>query len=232
MKKIKKQKKEYIVATIRPWNIAEYNSTISRLSGIWHLIDNPGDLTFEVLSAINPRYIFFPHWSHKVPAEIVDRYECVCFHETDLPYGRGGSPIQNLIVRGHRETVVSAIRMVSAVDAGPVYAKRPMSLHGLAEEVFIRTAGIVSEMIRNIIESEPTPKAQTGVPITFKRRAPKNSQISKNVKNLEELFNHIRMLDAEEYPRAFLEYGRFRFEFSRPALRTGKVESTVNITYL
>ena len=49
-----------------------------------------------------PKYIFFPHWSKKVDTKIVNNYECVCFHETDLPYGRGGSPIQNLILRNQK----------------------------------------------------------------------------------------------------------------------------------
>ena len=47
---------------------------------------------------------------------------------TDVPYGRGGSPLQHLILAGHRETKVSALRMVEAFDAGPVYLKAPMDL--------------------------------------------------------------------------------------------------------
>lgn len=109
----------YVVATIRPWNIEQYHSTIPTLRGVWHLITDPDELTIDNLSSIRPRYIFFPHWSHKVPAEIIDRYECVCFHETDVPYGRGGSPLQNLIERGHKDTVVTALRMVEDFDAGP-----------------------------------------------------------------------------------------------------------------
>ena len=40
---------------------------------------------------------------------------------TDLPFGRGGSPLQNLIVRGYKETMLSAIKCVGEVDAGPIY---------------------------------------------------------------------------------------------------------------
>jgi methionyl-tRNA formyltransferase len=103
------------------------------------------------------RYIFFPFWSHKVPKEITDKYECVCFHMTDVPYGRGGSPLQNLILRGHTETVISALRMTDEMDAGPVYMKRPLSLEGSAQEIYERAAGIISGMMREIAETEPTP---------------------------------------------------------------------------
>ena len=47
---------------------------------------------------------------------------------TDVPFGRGGSPLQNLISRGIYETKISAFRCVAEMDAGPVYPKRPFSL--------------------------------------------------------------------------------------------------------
>ncbi len=222
--------KHYVVATIRPWNIAQYHATTPTLGGVWHLITDPHELTTDHLASIQPRYIFFPHWSHKVQADIIDHYECVCFHATDVPYGRGGSPLQNLIERGHKNTVVTALRMVEDFDAGPVYAKRPLPLLGLAEEIYIRLAAIIFEMISEIVANEPTPVPQTGEPTVFRRRNPEQSAIPEGLQTLSALFDHIRMLDAEQYPHAFLEYGNFRFEFTRPALRTGRIEATVNIT--
>ena len=44
------------------------------------------------------------------------------------------------------------------------------------------------------------------------------------------MFDFIRMLDAEEYPRAFIRYGRFRLEFSRPALRYNRIKADVKIS--
>ena len=76
------------------------------------------------------RWVLVPHWSWIIPATIHERFEVVIFHMTDLPYGRGGSPLQNLIVRGHERTMISAIRCVEEMDAGPVYLKRELSLHG------------------------------------------------------------------------------------------------------
>jgi methionyl-tRNA formyltransferase len=224
--------KVYVVATIRHWNIKVYHEVIKKYPGEWHLITDPKNLNLETIQLLKPRYIFFPHWSHIVPRDILDSAECVCFHETDLPYGRGGSPIQNLIARGHRETVISALRMVEELDAGPIYMKRPLSLEGLGEEIFIRASRIVAEMIKEMIIAEPTPKVQEGRPTVFKRRKPYQSQISMEPKSLLELFDHIRMLDAEEYPKAFIEHGGLRYEISRPALRTEAIEATVVITQI
>lgn len=222
--------KVYIVATIKPWNIKVYNEVIKHYPGEWHLITSPEDLTPEKVRSINPKYIFFPHWSDLVPDEILNISTCVCFHETDLPYGRGGSPLQNLISRGEKETVISAFKMSEKLDAGPIYLKRPLSLEGLAEEIFLRAAYVVAGMIRTMVEENPVPVAQAGEPTFFKRRKPVESRITDEKARLQELFDHIRMLDAEGYPKAFLESGGFRYEISRPALRTDEIQADVRIT--
>lgn len=220
----------YVVATLHPWNLAIYEATVPTLPGQWHLVQSPEQLTKAYLDSIAPRYVFFPHWSHKVPDEIVDAYECVCFHMTDVPYGRGGSPLQNLILRGHSETVMSALRMVQELDAGPVYAKAPLSLHGTAGEIYQRAAALAFRMIGDLVAQEPTPQPQTGEPVQFKRRHPAQSEITADIASLDTLYDHIRMLDAENYPHAFMDYGAFRLAFTSPVRQDGALEAKVTIT--
>lgn len=133
-----------------------------------------------------------------------------------------------MIVRGYEETELVALRMVEEFDAGPVYLQRPMSLLGGGDEVFIRLSRLSLEMTREIIENEPEPEPQTGKPVVFERRQPTDSRLRENG-SLKELFDFIRMLDAEGYPNVFVEHGEFRVEFSRPALRRGKIETDVTI---
>jgi len=221
--------KKYIVATIRPWNIKIYNERIINYPGEWHLITKPHYLIKKFVQKIKPRYIFFPHWNHKIPSEILELADCICFHETDLPYGKGGSPIQNLISKGHKETMISAIKMTGEIDGGPVFLKRRLSLEGLAEEIYIRASKLIAEMTLEIVEKEPVPIAQTGNSTIFKRRTPKQSEIPIDLRDINELFDHLRMLDATGYPKAFIRYGDYKFEISRPALRAGYVEADVHI---
>ena len=225
-----KSDRAYVVATRRPWNIQAYQKLAGSLPGRWSLMTSKDELTVETVEKLAPRYIFFPHWSHIVPSEILAKAECVCFHETAVPFGRGGSPIQNLIARGYRETVISALRMTDELDAGPVYLTKPLSLEGLGEEIFLRAADTVWDMIRAIVEKEPVPVPQEGDTTTFKRRTPDQSEVPAELSSLEELFDHVRMLDADEYPRAFVIQGGFKYELSRPALRTGAIEADVRIT--
>jgi len=219
-----------IIATIRKWNHYLFEKKISEWPGEWILIKHPDELTVDRILQIKPRYIFFPHWSEKIDKEILELSTCVCFHETDVPYGRGGSPVQNLIIRGHRETVVSALQMTTKLDEGPVFLKRNVSLEGIGEEIFLRISEVVSDMIYYIAKNNPKPVPQKGKVIVFKRRIPSQSSVPKDIDNLNNLFDFLRMLDADGYPKGFLDYGPFRFEFSRPALRTGKIVVDTTIT--
>ncbi len=222
-------RKTYVVAGCKPWNRRVYEEVISKLPGEWHYVDSAEQFSPVTLREWAPRYVFFLHWSWKVPPEILDDFECVCFHMTDVPYGRGGSPLQNLIVRGHKDTRLAALRMTAEFDAGPVYFKQPLSLAGNAEEILIRACYASASMIQRLIREEPMPSAQEGDAVVFKRRRPEESEL-RNPASLSELYDSIRMLDAEGYPHAFLNYGGFRFEFSRAALYDGRVVADVKIT--
>lgn len=195
------------------------------------LIKKKEDMIFEKLQKIKPKYIFFAHWSYTIPEDIYKNFECIVFHMTDLPFGRGGSPLQNLIVRGIYETKVTALKCVKEIDAGDIYLKKKLSLFGSAEEIFIRASEIVEEMIVEILEKRPFAEKQTGNIVNFKRRRPEDGDIS-GINSLKQIFDYIRMLDAEDYPNAFLKIGNFKFEFSRATLKKGKIIADVAIEQL
>lgn len=220
--------KNYIVATIKPWNLDAFARRTPEMSGRWVLISDKADLTLEKLKSVDPRYIFFPHWSWIVPDEILNAYECVCFHMTDVPYGRGGSPLQNLIARGHKDTKLTALKMTCELDAGPFYMKRDLSLTGRAQDIFERSADLIYEMMREMVLSEPTPVPQTGEPVIFARRTPEMSELPKTA-DIEKIYDHIRMLDAETYPPAFIRHGDFVIEFSDAEIDNGAIKASVSI---
>lgn len=221
----------YLVATIKPWNIKAFHKHISKYKGHWILISDPKKLTSELVGRLKPRYIFFPHWSWLVPKEILEATECVCFHETPLPFGRGGSPIQNMIAEGHASTKVSALRMEEGLDTGPLYLQKPLSLKGSAQEIFERTASIVAGMIEVIVKKNPQPRPQKGKVVVFKRRIPAQSDISALPhQSLEQVYDLIRMLDADTYPSAFLEVSGLRFEFRNARKEKKRILADVVIT--
>jgi len=192
-------------------------------------INSEKGLIANDLKNINPGIIFFPHWSEIIPVEIYQKYKCIIFHMTDLPYGRGGSPLQNLIIRGHKKTMVSALRCVEELDAGPVYLKKPLSLSGSAEEIFARSYELIEDMIMEILRTNPEPMPQSGKAVVFKRRKPEDGNWGE-AKNLNEVYDYIRMLDAEGYPSAYILLGKYKLEFSRAAQKNDAIIAEVKIT--
>lgn len=186
-------------------------------------------LTVERLEAIDPRYVFLPHWSWIIPASVHERFDCVVFHMTDLPFGRGGSPLQNLIVRGFTETKLTALRCSATLDAGPIYLKRRLSLAGTAEQIYRRAASMMVPMALRIVRRNIVPQVQRGEVALFQRRQPAQSEIE-DVASLHALHDHIRMLDADGYPHAFADVGRFRAEFRKSRLRDGALIAEVRFT--
>lgn len=195
----------------------------------YYLIDDKNDFTLNRLVEVNPIKIFIPHWSYIIPPEIYERYECVVFHMTDLPYGRGGSPLQNLIGRKFEITKMSAFRVVKELDAGPIYMKEPLLLVGTAEEIFIKANKIIEKMIFKILSDDISPVPQEGSPTLFKRRKPEESNME-SLTEIEEIYDYIRMVDADGYPHAFIEKGDFRYEFTRASLKSdGSIIADVKI---
>lgn len=218
----------YVIASSKVWR-PQMPAVVAEKTG--HpcvAITRKEELTPEYLASIQAEMIFFPHWSYLIPAQIYERYECVVFHMTDLPFGRGGSPLQNLIVRGIYETKISALRCVKELDAGPIYLKRPLSLDGTANEIYRRASEIIEEMIITIIRDRPQPVEQVGEVVTFQRRRERDGDISR-LATLQQIYDYIRMLDADGYPRAFIETETLRVEFSDASLQADEVTARVAI---
>jgi methionyl-tRNA formyltransferase len=221
----------YVVATIKDWNIDQFNKKTTNLTGQWHLITQPEELTLEKLEKIKPKYVFFPHWSWLVPTYILRKFTCICFHMTDVPYGRGGSPLQNLILREHKSTKLSALKMEEKLDSGPIYLQVPLSLKGSAQEIFVDCAEKVFDLISTIIKLDPVPVPQTGEVLIFSRRTASQSQLPESI-SVAKSYDFIRMLDAETYHKAFINYGDLLLEFSNANLNsphelTAQVKITV-----
>ncbi|WP_412470481.1 MULTISPECIES: formyltransferase family protein [unclassified Halobacteriovorax] len=217
---------KFVIATWGEWNVKNYEKNFSN-DDRYILIKEKHELTQEYLEDVNPKYVFFPHWSHIIPKSIYENFECVVFHMTDLPYGRGGSPLQNLIVNGQTETKISAIKVVKELDAGPVYFKLPLSLEGTAQEIYTRASSVIFEkLIPMIVTDNPQPVEQVGEVFNFKRRKPEDGNLE-NCKGINQIYDYIRMLDAEGYPNAFLEFKDYVLTFKKAQLLNGEVKAEV-----
>jgi len=185
--------------------------------------------TQDLLNNINPDWVFFFHWGKIVGREIYENYKCCVVHTGNLPQGRGGSPIQNQILDGLTHTNVNIIEMTAALDAGAVYCSQGISLQGSITDIWHSIACTACELINFCIQNKPNPQAQKGETAIYKR-IKDNHIIFDLDKPIDFLYDQIRMVDNDYYPRCHLNINGYKIEFSRATLTEGEIIADVRIT--
>ncbi len=178
----------------------------------------------KILGKIKPKIIFFIHWSEKIPSKIYKKYLCIQFHSSNLPKFRGGAPIQNQILRNVKFTKISAFQVAEKIDSGGICYQKGLSLKGNAEEIYIRIEKICISMINKLIKMKKIKFIkQRGKVSYFKRRKPEESNLN-NLKNLTQnkVYDFIRMLDAPDYPNAYITLDKFKILFRKISMLKNK----------
>jgi methionyl-tRNA formyltransferase len=217
--------KSYVVAASKDWFSKHKKSQEYKDLNIIE-INSESDLNYSNLKKLQPEYIFFPHWNSIVDEVIYSNFKCVVFHTAPLPFGRGGSPIQNLILRGFRKSPLCAIEMTNVLDGGPIYCSEEVSLEGKISEIFFNLASSVEKLILKIVNENPKPIPQKGEIVEFKRLKAADNELDFSLAP-KELFDRIRMVDGLDYPKAFKKIGKYRLKFSDASIKDGKLYAHV-----
>lgn len=137
-------------------------------------------------------------------------------HASDLPKGRGFSPMTWLILEGCNEIPVCLLEAAQQVDAGAVIYRDIMALRGyeLNEEIRVKLGGMHIDLcMRFLAESLPLEGIpQQGESTCYPRRRPKDSRLDPE-KTLADQFNLLRVVDNERYP-AFFDYRGKRYKLA------------------
>ena len=137
-----------------------------------------------------------------VPSYILDGYKYkLVVHESDLPKGRGFSPVQYQILEGKNEIPIYLIDAANNVDTGDIFYKDKIILDGteLLPEIRLKQWKKTEDLIKRFLsEAEPKSTPQVGKPTYYKRRTHQEDELDIN-KTIREQFNHLRILHNEEY---------------------------------
>lgn len=114
--------------------------------------DRPrGEAFLAELRALAPELSVVVAYGHLLPQAVIDlpRLGTLNIHASLLPRWRGAAPIQAAILAGDAETGVSIMRMVLALDAGPVLltARTPIEADETGGELTERLAELGAEAI-------------------------------------------------------------------------------------
>lgn len=118
--------------------------------------------------------------------------------------------------------------MASELDAGPIYAKKTVSLSVSLAEIIDRINAVINDLMSQLIERLPTPQEQEGDARTFKRRGKEGNCMPSDVR-ISDFFDRIRMLDALDYPKSYIHYGDLRIEFSDSSFEGSAIRASYKI---
>lgn len=191
----------------REWALNIYNKLSQNYSDDdIFIIKNYSEYSDSFVRKYDPDFILFYGWSWFVSEEIISRYSCIMLHPSKLPKYRGGSPIQNQIIKGETDSAVTLFLMNDKMDSGPIIFQESMPLTGSISDIFCRiemlgykgTAQFLDDPIDGVeqVEEDAT---------YFERRIKEQSEIT--IEELKEqpasyICNKIRMLQ-NPYPNAY-----------------------------
>ena len=138
-------------------------------------------------------------------------------HESDLPHGKGWSPIQWQILNGSNSITITLLDAEDNVDSGNIWEKRIVDLEGheLSDEINKKIFPVKLDLMDFAIKTMDRIKKTPQQEITeshYPRRTPADSEIDVN-KSINEQFNLLRIADDERYP-CYFHYKGHRYKIS------------------
>ena len=146
------------------------------------------------------------------PKEMLAGYRCnVVVHESDLPRGRGWSPVAWQVLEGRDEIPVCLFEAVERVDAGRVFLRDVIALNGaeLLPEIRDKQGLATVRLCLRFLELWPDLEGeeQTGAATFYRKRTRDDDRLPVD-RPLEEIFDRLRVVDNERYPAWFALRGR------------------------
>ena len=163
----------------------------------------------QILKALNPDLFLVAAYGEIIKQCLLDvpKKGCINVHASLLPKYRGAAPIQRAIMEGEKETGITIIEMVLALDAGAMIKKRSISIgddetFGEVEKKLLEAACVATQAaIEDIQEECVVREEQEHAKATY---APKLSAEEEQIdwnKPAQVLHNQIRALSP--YPGAW-----------------------------
>ena len=200
-----------ICCTYRDWAKEIYNfleNTFKEHNFI--MISSKEEYSEKIIHNENPDLILWYGWSWIIPKKILKKYYSVMLHPSPLPKYRGGSPIQNQIIKGETTSAVTLFKMDGGIDTGDIIYQELFSLEGDLEDIFKHITYIGTDLSVKMLNNFPnlnlTPQ-DNSKSTYFKRRTPEQSEITLEElrgSTAKDLYNKIRALQ-DPYPNAFIK---------------------------
>ena len=136
----------------------------------------------------------------------LNKYNLVV-HESDLPEGKGWSPLTWQVIEGKRNIPITLFEANSLIDSGNIYEIITIKTSGyeLIDELRFLQAEATTKLILNFIEKYPNIKGeqQKGKDSFYSKRTKDSSELN-ILESIKDQFNLLRVCDNERYPAFFI----------------------------
>ncbi len=190
------------------------------------LVDNPGswlipyaEKLVEKLKELEHESRLITHHNQVVSGDVLCLLGCerifkkldlnrhnLVVHESDLPEGKGWSPLTWQILEGKNRIPVTLFEAVEQLDAGTIYGQKIIELTGteLLPEIKHKQGLATLDLILDFVEKFPNNKGkdQEGESSFYPKRTPKDSELDP-FKTIADQFELMRVCDNERYPAYF-----------------------------
>lgn len=183
--------------------------------------------SIDGLRALSGDYLFLISCSDIIRDDIKKNFRhAIVIHESDLPKGRGWSPLAWQILEGKNKITVSAIKCDKSVDTGDIITQSHVQLDGteLYEEIHEKVFKVKAELVVTVVADQSLDRKdadlikQVGEPSYYPRRTPADSRIDCN-KSIAEQFDLLRICEPR-FPAFFdhrgCRYNIFLDKFEEP----------------
>ena len=183
-----------------------------------------GQEFIERITELRPDLSVVVAYGHILKPEILDlpSLGSVNVHASLLPQLRGAAPVNWAIIRGHEQTGVTVMRMVEAMDAGPIIHQlsEPISDEDSASELMSRLSELgalaLKEALGSIARGDSEEREQLEDAVSYAPKVDRKSARIDWTLSANEVALFIRGMDAT--PGAWSELAGMPIKFFRPSL--------------
>lgn len=178
-----------------------------------------GSPEVEELKAMEADLIITAAFGQFLPTSFLNsaKVAAINVHGSLLPKYRGGAPIQWSILNGDKETGITIMYMVKAMDAGDIISQQKISIEpsddngSLFEKMAIVGRDLLLKTIPDILSGNIKPIKQNEDEVVFSPNISKEQEKLDFTQPAEQIFNHIRALSPD--PGAWAMFNGQRTKF-------------------
>ncbi|SDN36937.1 formyltransferase family protein [Afipia sp. GAS231] len=169
---------------------------------------NKVDVIFRPEDARGGDILFLISCPFIIDDNIRSRYgKTLIVHASDLPIGRGWSPMVWEVIQGAKSITVTLLEAAEKIDSGAIWKKQNFQIadHELYDEINEKLFGITCELMNfavvNFRTVIPVPQDDRA-PSYHRKRTPNDSKIDPD-RSIREQFDLLRICDPLRFPAFF-----------------------------